>query len=81
MYYNMTADVLIFTLHNYSTVLLSLSIILSIRSLPLTYRSLQVCTLKYYHSYAIHPHHLLVTTILLCFSSFFEVGGGRREGR
>lgn len=78
----MIADVVIFiTLHNYSIMLLSLVIILSFRSLPLTYYSLQVCTLKYNHSYPIHPHHLLVTIISLCvLLFFFRVRGGEEEG-
>ena len=48
----MIADIVVFiTLPNYSAVLLSVCIILCVRSQQLIHYSLQICTLKHHHSY------------------------------
>lgn len=65
----MTAiEVISIAVYHYTTILLSIFMILYIRSLRLIYNLLQVCTLKHRKYYPSSPHPL-VTTILL--SLFF----------
>ena len=52
IYCHMIADIVVFiTLPNYSAVLLSVFIILCVRSQQLIHYSMQICTLKHHHSY------------------------------
>ena len=56
--------VIFFTLHNYSKILLSIFIILYIRSLWLIFYTLQVCTLEYVSLIPPTPHPLVMTILL-----------------